>query len=294
MDMEDPDEDNPINPDLRQAIYEIAIREGGDGEFNFLKNRLENGPKEQETLRTIYGLSSSTSLINLEWLLNQTISENSSIRTQVDGIIDYQSDNIYQVNLIWPFTQDIKYVYGGIGDTNFGRRLGFDWLNRYYDEILSYFGDSFPKYVSEIMAGILDDAKDQDEVTELQNFVNDHLTTLGSAGKYRGRGLNCHHVQRFLLTYSPNSFLAQDIQEGIENAGVRLRWDAAHKGDVVSWLKLYNGNDSTTEGSTTDSSGSGGTTIGTEGTTNGTEGTTALKLTSLYLLTLAAMATFLL
>ena len=83
VEIEDPDDNNPINPDLRQAIYEIAIREGGDEEFDFLKARLEHGPKEQEVINTINGLAASTNLDNLEWYLNQTISEESSIRYQV-------------------------------------------------------------------------------------------------------------------------------------------------------------------------------------------------------------------
>ena len=95
MEIENPDENNPINPDLRQAIYEIVIREGEDKEFNFLKTRLEHGPKEQEVIKTINGLGASTNLDNLEWFLNQTISSESSIRTQASDMHTFRKRSCY-------------------------------------------------------------------------------------------------------------------------------------------------------------------------------------------------------
>ncbi len=35
---------------------------------------------------------------------------------------------------------DVVYVYRGVGDTNVGRRVQFDWLQENYDAVKEFFG----------------------------------------------------------------------------------------------------------------------------------------------------------
>ena len=42
-------------------------------------------------------------------------------------------------------------MYRGVGDTNVGRRVQFDWLQDRYDDIKAFYGTWFPEQVQEIV-----------------------------------------------------------------------------------------------------------------------------------------------
>lgn len=51
MNTEDPDVNNPIDPDLKQSVYRVAVFGGGDDEFDFLWERLANIVNTLDTLK---------------------------------------------------------------------------------------------------------------------------------------------------------------------------------------------------------------------------------------------------
>ncbi len=83
MEASDPDEVNPINVDQRRIIYEVALREGGDEEFDFLLDRLPEVKTAGEVINIIYGLGKTENVQLLKSLLDMTIDDASLIRSQV-------------------------------------------------------------------------------------------------------------------------------------------------------------------------------------------------------------------
>ena len=163
MEETDPDTENPIGPDLKMSVYEVAIREGGQAEFDFLLARLDDVQVEQDVSKIIYGLASSTNVENLNQLLEMTIDRESVIRSQ-----------------------DAIYVFRGIGATSIGRRAQFDWLKDNYDRIKGYFGSSngvssgFAAMVEDLLAGFTDAANTEEEAQEVEDFLEVNIADLGS------------------------------------------------------------------------------------------------------------------
>jgi aminopeptidase N len=89
----DPDIVNPIDINLRQTIYEVAVREGGEEEFNFLLERLPFVKVDGETLNILRGLGATLDPDLIRGLLDLTLDDESPIRQQ--GIKTYIST--YQI-----------------------------------------------------------------------------------------------------------------------------------------------------------------------------------------------------
>jgi len=103
----DPDASNPVPPDLKQLVYEVAVRESDDNlEFNFLLDRLPNVPVPQDIPKILYGLGATFNEELIRALLDLTIDNSGPIRTQ-----------------------DVIHVYRAVGATAVGRRVQFSWLD---------------------------------------------------------------------------------------------------------------------------------------------------------------------
>ena len=164
---DEPDSNNPIDPDLKQTIYQVAIANGDDKEFDFLWDRLVNIENTLDTVKILYGLGSSPDPDNLNLLLNETIQENSAIRSQ-----------------------DAIYVYRAVGDTTEGRVAQFEWLDEYYDEIKAFYGPLFPSMVTELLNPFLETATSQGDIDDVQDFLEEHQADLGSAVAAINQGLD--------------------------------------------------------------------------------------------------------
>ncbi len=116
MELENPDEMNPINPDQRQLIYKVAVAEGGENEFYFLLDRLPNAKSSGEVINILYGLAKTQNTTLLTELLDMTIDAESDIRSQ-----------------------DVIYVYRSAGATVVGRTTQFYWLVENYKAAKDYF-----------------------------------------------------------------------------------------------------------------------------------------------------------
>ncbi len=73
MSSSDPLAENPFDPDLKQSVWRVAIREGGKEEFEFLLDLLPQFTVQQDVQKALYGLAESTDVANLTYLLDLTI-----------------------------------------------------------------------------------------------------------------------------------------------------------------------------------------------------------------------------
>jgi hypothetical protein len=101
-----PEENNPVPADLKQLVYEVAVREGSTGdEFAFLLEQLPKASVPQDVTKIIYGLGASLDESLILTLLGLTIDASGPIRSQ-----------------------DVINVYRAVGATAMGRRVQFQWL----------------------------------------------------------------------------------------------------------------------------------------------------------------------
>ena len=56
-----------------QVVYEIAVREGGQAEYDFLVERIPNVIVDADRIKIIYGLAASQDKDRLVQLLNMTV-----------------------------------------------------------------------------------------------------------------------------------------------------------------------------------------------------------------------------
>ncbi len=201
MDADDAVNGNPIDPDLRLTIYRVAIREGGQEEFDFLLSLLTEFTTSQDIQKALYGLSESTDTDNLITLLDLTIEADSIVRSQ-----------------------DAIYIYRGIGDTNVGRRVQFDWLRDKYDEVKAFYGTRFDEEVQEIIQGFMETGNTEEDIADMQQFLDDHIADLEAA--------------------------VTTIEQGIDRMGVNLNWMETNFDNVLTWLERETdtGVPSTTDG----------------------------------------------
>ena len=173
MSSDDPDSDNPVDPDMKQMVYEISVRSGGQEEFDFLMERLANVTVEQDTTKIIYGLGSSEDSFLLNRLLNETVTNGSAIRTQ-----------------------DTRHVYRAVGAGRVGRGVQFDWLENYYDIIKAYFGNNFATNVNEMLAGFMSDANTDEDIDRLETFLDEHRSDLQNVEDYIEQGIDTARINK--------------------------------------------------------------------------------------------------
>ncbi len=202
MTTSDPDEENPIGVDQRETIYEVAIREGGEEEFNFLLERLPNVKTAGEGLYIITGLGKTEDIGLLKVLLDMTITEGSLIRKQ-----------------------DARMAYRSIGESTVGRSVQFAWLVNNYDAIYEYFGpDLFASTVAELLDGFAATAHLPTDISELQAFLENHesevpVSTLEEAVE-EARANEKWVERNFVDVVTWLAENAEDIPDQLEEEGV--------------------------------------------------------------------------
>jgi len=93
-----------LPPDIRQLVYQVAIREGDGSQFDFLLSQLPMASL-QETKKVIYGLGASQMEEKLLTLLDFTIDPAEPIGGQ-----------------------DAVSVYDAVGQSAIGSQVQFQWL----------------------------------------------------------------------------------------------------------------------------------------------------------------------
>ena len=149
---------NPIFPDMKQLVYEVAIRNGDEeGEdFDFLLAQLGEVEVAQDVQKIIYGLGATENEDKIKELLALTIAEDSPIRTQ-----------------------DMRYVYRALGRTAVGGRAMFRWFKDEFPAIYTFYGATLSRQVPEIMNGYLALVNTQEEIDEIQAFADEHRAEIG-------------------------------------------------------------------------------------------------------------------
>jgi len=125
------DDDEAVEPELRDIVYSTALARGGRTEWNYLRGQLDLTDDAQERYRILYALSGSTSDFRTTKLLDETIDGNSGLRRE-----------------------DAFVVYSAVGASK--PRLQFDWLESKYDDVKRYFGADFlPSYAPSLLGGLV-------------------------------------------------------------------------------------------------------------------------------------------
>ena len=163
----DPDNTNPISPDLKATVYDTGIRKGNSSDWEFLYDRFLKTSVAAERRTILYALGESIDPTLIRNYLGLSINPNSGIRKQ-----------------------DSIYVYRSVGSTKIGRRIQFDWVQERFDQINAYFGPSLPRYLDDMLNGFMDDASTQEEIDELNQFLHDKQEYLGSAGAIITKGID--------------------------------------------------------------------------------------------------------
>lgn len=157
-----------IDPNFKQIVFQIAIRNGENDEFEFLLKQLERVRVDQDTVKILRALGSSESETNLKKILDISIDPDSS--------------------LIRP--QDIFYLYAQISKSAAGGRFQFDWLKENFSAVRDKFGASFGKRIVNLLGGFMEAANTEGEINELKKFIEEHYEDIGSGLSDLNQGID--------------------------------------------------------------------------------------------------------
>lgn len=184
-----PDQTNPIHPDLKVITYNTAGGTGNKEYWNFLMDRFKMTQVAAERRTLIYAMGNSNDSDTLLEYLQTSIDPDSGIRKQ-----------------------DAYYVYRSVGSNPVGRRIQFDWVKDQFDDILDYYGEAeLPAYIDDMLRGFWEGAKSQQEIDELEDFMNEKQQYLGIS-------------------------LAV-INQGLDTARTNMAWSNRHYSVVRDWLE---------------------------------------------------------
>lgn len=152
-----PNQNNPISPNLKAVVYCTAIRVGGQVEWDFAWERyLEtNVGSEKDLLLRALGCTRESWLLNryLDW----TITENSGIRKQ-----------------------DASCVFSAVARNDIGQPLAFDFFRNKWSRLRKYFGTSLLT-INRIVKTATRGVNTKYEFKDLVDFTNEHKDDFGSA-----------------------------------------------------------------------------------------------------------------
>ncbi len=155
-----PDVDNPINPNLRETVYQVAARSAESRDYEFLLDRLTSAGAygiTQESEKILKALGNMADEELLLELLQLTITEESPIRKL-----------------------DANLVYSSVGRTVEGRNLQLSWLVDNYNPIKEYFGeDAFGGNVLAMLGSFGADSNFPSDISELESFIGTFKDDLG-------------------------------------------------------------------------------------------------------------------
>ena len=151
-----PNQNNPISPNLKTVVYCTAIRVGGQVEWDFAwQMYLEtNVGSEKDLLLHALGCTRETWLLSryLDW----AITENSGIRKQ-----------------------DIGRIFNSVASNSVGQRLAFNFFRNKWSRLREYVGSSLLA-VNNIVKAATRSMNTMYELKDLLRFTTEHKDELGS------------------------------------------------------------------------------------------------------------------
>ena len=151
-----PNQNNPISPNLKTVVYCTAIRVGGQVEWDFAwQMYLEtNVGSEKDLLLHALGCTRETWLLSryLDW----AITENSGIRKQ-----------------------DIGRIFNSVASNSVGQRLAFNFFRNKWSRLREYVGSSLLA-VNNIVKAATRSMNSMYELKDLLRFTTEHKDELGS------------------------------------------------------------------------------------------------------------------
>lgn len=152
-----PDEDNPISPNLKSVVYCTAIRVGGQAEWEFAWQRYlaTNVGTERDLLLGALGCTREIWLLSR--YLDRALTENSGIRKQ-----------------------DVTRVFASVANNIIGQPLAFNYFRNKWTRIREYIGTSIMT-ISSIVKASTKRINTKYELKDLLDFAKEHGEQLASA-----------------------------------------------------------------------------------------------------------------
>ncbi|XP_015519764.2 aminopeptidase N [Neodiprion lecontei] len=152
-----PDNNNPISPNLKSVVYCTAIRVGGQAEWDFAWERYQktNVGSEKDLLLHALGCTRETWILSR--YLNWAVTENSGIRKQ-----------------------DAGRVFGSVANNVIGQPLAFNYLRNQWKRIKTYFGTSLLT-INNIIKSTTKKMNTAYELKALYEFETEHSAELAIA-----------------------------------------------------------------------------------------------------------------
>lgn len=190
--------DTPIPADIKDVVYKTAIRKGNSTHWDFMYKKFQEVTIDSERQKYIYSLGTSEDKVILEKYLNMTMNrDESGIRLQ-----------------------DCIYVFRTVSVNRVGRYVIMDWMDKYYKEISTAFGDpgsnagggqGFANFAATILGGFASTSNTLTEIAVINTFVENHQADLqGEMTK---------------------------ITDLLKTADLNVAWNRDNSGEVVDWLK---------------------------------------------------------
>ncbi|XP_034944912.1 aminopeptidase Ey isoform X2 [Chelonus insularis] len=151
----DPDQDNPISPNLKSVVYCTAIRTGGQAEWDFAWERYQKTNVGSEKDLLLYALGCTREPWILSRYLEWAITENSGIRKQ-----------------------DASRVFGAVASNPVGQSLVFSFLRNNWPRLKKYCGSSMLA-INNIVKSATKKISTKYELKDLLEFAQEHEKELG-------------------------------------------------------------------------------------------------------------------
>ena len=168
MSVPDPDTENPIPTSVRDTVLCSAIGNGNETTWDFLWERYANSNNGNEKVSIMNALACSKEVWILERYLEMSLNEESGIRKQ-DG---------YR-------------VITGVSRNIVGRYIAWNWIRDNWERLSTYYDTAISASVGRIIAAVAKDFNTAFELAELQTFIVEHESELGSAGTQSTLALHC-------------------------------------------------------------------------------------------------------
>ncbi|GAA95801.1 uncharacterized protein L969DRAFT_94837 [Mixia osmundae IAM 14324] len=175
-------DDHAIPGDLLRPIFVVAVRYGAEKQYDAALQVMRRPPTPQHKVAAIFSLAFAQD----EALLKRTFSLIS------DGEIK---------------TQDLLYIFGGLGSNAASRRMVWTWLQENYDLIYRRFDGGF-------------------QLGRIIGYAFEGLSTTKDADA----------VEAFFKEKDTAAY-HQALKQGLDSVRAKAAWLSRDRGDVKEWLK---------------------------------------------------------
>jgi len=184
----DPDAVNPVPLSIRETVLCSGIAGGNETHWNFLWTRYKNSDNGNVKNVIMSALACSQEVWILEKYLEMALDETSGVRKQ-DG---------YRIVV-------------GVSKNLIGRYLAWNWIRDKWEDISNYYHTAISSSVSRMITAVANDFNTPLELSELQTFIADHETELGTAGSA--------------------------AEQMVESTKANIIWMEKHYQTIVDWLE---------------------------------------------------------